>query len=223
MLEYKINIEKKNWIYRMKTKILIISFCLFTASAFSQEFISDFTWNFGFTADKLSEYIPNNSYKGFGIEGRRFFDKNISGGLSFGWNIFDQRIAEPIIIDEEGFSGTISGTQIRYVNAFPILANAHYYLGKRKDFRFFLGGGVGVYYILQRLDLGVWSLESNNWHFGLAPEAGFLIPFGDGESNIIVTGKYNHAFSSGKTIGGNEDNSYSYWSLNFGFAFSSRF
>ncbi len=207
----------------MKTKIIILLISVLSTSVFAQEFISDFTWNFGFTADKLNEYIPNNSYKGFAIEGRRFFDKNISGGLSLGWNIFDQRIAEPITIDQEGFGGTISGTQIRYVNAFPILANAHYYIGKRKDFRVFLGGGVGVYYILQRLDLGVWMLESNNWHFGLAPEAGVLIPLDDGQTHIIVTGRYNHAFSSGKSIGGNEDNSYSYWSLNFGFAFSSRF
>jgi hypothetical protein len=206
----------------MKTKIIILFIAVLSTSVFSQEFISDFTWNFGFTADRLNEYIPNNSYKGFGIEGRRFFDKNISGGLSLGWNIFDQRIAEPITIDQEGFGGTISGTQIRYVNAFPLLANLHYYVGKRRDFRFFLGGGVGVYYILQRLDLGVWRLESNNWHFGLAPEAGILIPLGDGQSHIILTGRYNYAFSSGKSISGSEDNSYSYWSLNFGFAFSSR-
>jgi hypothetical protein len=206
----------------MKTKTIILFISLLSTSVFSQEFISDFTWNFGFTADKLNEYIPNNSYKGFGIEGRRFFQKNISGGLSLGWNIFDQRIAEPITIDEEGFGGTVSGTQIRYVNAFPILANAHYYIGKRNDFRVFLGSGVGVYYILQRLDLGVWMLESNNWHFGLAPEAGILVPLGDGQTHIIVTGRYNYAFSSGKSIGGNEDNSYSYWSINFGFAFSSR-
>ena len=206
----------------MKTKILILFTYLLTTSGFSQEFISDFTWNFGFTSDRLSEYIPNNSYRGFGIEGRRFFDKNISGGLSLSWNIFDQRISDPIMLDEEEFGGTITGTQTRYVNAFPLLANAHYYYGNRNDFRVFFGCGAGVYYILQRLDLGVWRLESNNWHFGLAPEAGILIPLGDGQSHIIVTGKYNHAFSSGKSLGGNEDNTYSYWSLNFGFAFSSR-
>jgi hypothetical protein len=204
----------------MKTKIIILFICALSTTSFSQEFISNFTWNFGFPADKLSEFIPNNSYKGFGIEGRRFLNKNISAGLSLGWNIFDQRTSDPIMIDEEGFGGTVSGTQIRYVNAFPILANAHYYIGKRRDFRVFLGGGVGVYYILQRLDLGVWMLESNNWHFGIAPEAGILVPLGDGQSHIIVTGRYNYAFSSGKSLGGNEDNTYSYWSLNFGFAFS---
>jgi len=206
----------------MKLKSIITFIFLFSAISFAQEFISDFTWNFGFPNSNTKEYISNNSYRGLSIEGRRFIDKNISAGLFFGWNIFDQRLNEPINIDGEGYGGTISGTQLRYINSFPLMANIHYYVGKRKDVRFYLGAGAGVYYILQRLDLGVWRIDNDNWHFGLAPEAGILIPL-DSQSHILVNLKYNYAFDSGTAIGGDEDNSYSYWGVNFGFAFSNMF
>jgi len=194
---------------------------LLSSATFAQEFISDFTWNFAFPIGNTKDYISDNSFRGFAIEGRRFMDKNLSVGLFFGWNIFDKRVGDPINIDGEGYGGTVSGTQIRYINSFPLMVNAHYYFGKRKDLRFYLGAGAGVYYILQRLDLGVWIIQNDNWHLGLAPEAGILVPLGDNQSHILVNVKYNYAFDSGTGIGGNEDNYHSYWGINFGFAFSS--
>lgn len=207
----------------MKLKYLVTIIILFSISIFAQESISDFTWNIGFPGSKMHDYISDNSFKGFGIEFRRFVNKESSVGLLLGWNIFDKRVDEPIRIDQEGFGGTVSGTQIRYINSFPILANFHYYFGKRKEFRFYVGANAGVYYILQRLDLGVWRIDSDNWHLGLAPEVGFLLPLGDSGSNLIVNGKYNHAFDAGTGIGGIEDNYYAYWSLNVGVAFSNFF
>ena len=206
----------------MRLKYIITLVSLLSAVSFAQEFISDFTWNFGFPQSQMKEYVSKTSYKGFAIEGRRFLNKNLSAGLFFGWNIFDERVDKPIEIDGENYSGTVSGTQLRYVNSFPMMANMHYYFGKRKDIRFYLGANAGLYYILQRLDLGVWRLESDNWHFGLAPEAGVLIPL-DSQSHIIVNIKYNYAFDSGTGLGKVDDNYYSYWGLNFGFAFSSMF
>ena len=207
----------------MKFKHIITFIILLSVSSFAQEFISDFTWNFGFPVSNMKEYVKENSYKGFGIEGRRFLNKNLSAGLFFGWNIFDERVDKPIEIDGENYGGTVSGIQIRYVNSFPMMANMHYYFGKRKDFRFYLGANAGIYYILQRLDLGVWRLDSDNWHFGLAPEAGILIPLDNGQTHIIVNVKYNYAFDSGTGLGKKDDNYYSYWGINFGFAFSNMF
>lgn len=207
----------------MKLKYVIPIIIFLSFSAFPQELISNFTWNFGFQTDKMSDYISDNSFKGFGIEFRKFITKQSTVGLSFGWNIFDQRIDEPIQIDQEGFGGTISGTQIRYINTFPLLANFDYFFGKRRSTRFFLGLNAGVYYILQRLDIGVWRLESNNWHLGFAPEAGIIVPFGDAGTHLIVVGRYNYAFDAGTSLGGIEDNTYQYYSLNFGLAFSNLF
>jgi len=135
------------WLY---SSILIL---IITASVSAQS-LGSITYNMSFGTDNLSNYIDKPSFKGFGIEGRWFTTRNISLGLSFAWTVFDQRVSDPIQVVNEGVSGTISGTQIRVVNSFPMLATAHYYIGKKRDqFRLYFGTGVGMYYILQRLEI----------------------------------------------------------------------
>jgi len=198
------------WLY---SSIIIL---IFTASVSAQA-LGSITYNVSVPTANLNDYIDDVSWRGFGIEGRWFTTKNISFGLSFGWNVFNKRSNELIQIEDEEISGTVSGTQIRTVNSLPLVATAHYHTGARKDqFRFYFGTGVGMFYIKQRLEIGLVALESDNWHFGFAPEAGVLLELSK-DVTMIVNTKYNYAFSSGTTIGGNDDNAIAYWGFNIGF------
>jgi len=202
------------WLY---SSILIL---IITASVSAQS-LGSMTYNMSFPTDNLSDFIDKTSFKGFGIEGRWFQSRKFTFGLSFAWTVFDQRVGDPIQIVRDGVSATVSGTQIRVVNSLPILATVHYYTGKRRDkFRFYLGTGVGTYYIKQRLEIGLVAFESDNWHIGVAPEVGVLINFSR-EFTMIVNTKYNYAFSAGETLGGSDDNTYAYWGLNVGFVWHS--
>jgi outer membrane protein W len=202
------------WLY---SSILIL---LITANVSAQS-LGSITYNMSFPTDNLSDFIDKPSFKGFGIEGRWFQSKNLSLGLSFAWTVFDERVSDPIQIVQDGVNGTVSGTQVRVVNSLPILATAHYYTGKRRDqFRFYFGTGVGMYYIKQRLEIGLVAFESNNWHFGLAPEVGVLLSFSR-ELTMILNTKYNYAFSAGTSLGGGDDNTYAYWGINVGFVWQS--
>jgi len=202
------------WLY---SSILIL---IITASVSAQS-LGSLTYNMSIPTDKLSDYIDKTSFKGFGLEGRWFSNKNISFGLSFAWTVFDQRVGDPIQIVQDGVSGTVSGTQVRVVNSLPILATAHFYTGKRRDqFRLYFGAGVGTYYIMQRLEIGLVAFESNNWHLGVAPEVGVLLNFSR-EFTMIVNTKYNYAFSAGTSLGGGDDNTYAYWGINVGFVWQS--
>ena len=202
------------WLY---SSILIL---IITARVSAQN-LGSITYNMSFPTSKLSDYIDKTSFKGFGMEGRWFSNKNISFGLSFAWTVYDQRVSDPIQIVQDGINGTVSGTQVRVVNSLPILATAHYYVGKRRDqFRFYFGTGAGMYYIKQRLEIGLVAFESDNWHFGLAPEAGVLISL-DRDFTMIFNTKYNYAFSAGEPLGGGDDNSYAYWGINVGFVWQS--
>lgn len=201
------------WLY---SSILIL---IITASVSAQS-LGNMTYNMSFPTGNLSDFIDKTSFKGFGIEGRWFQSKNLSLGLSFAWTVFDQRVSDPIQIVQDGVSATVSGTQIRVVNSLPILATAHYYVGKRRDkFRFYFGTGVGMYYIKQRLEIGLVAFESDNWHFGVAPEVGVIINFSR-EFTMIVNTKYNYAFSAGEALGGG-DNQIDYWGINIGFVWQS--
>jgi len=201
------------WLF---SSILIL---IITASVSAQS-LGNMTYNMSFPTGNLSDFIDKPSFKGFGIEGRWFQSRNLSLGLSFAWTVFDQRVSDPIQIVQDGVSATVSGTQIRVVNSLPILATAHFYTGKRRDkFRFYFGTGVGMYYIKQRLEIGLVAFESDNWHFGVAPEVGVLINFSR-EFTMIVNTKYNYAFSAGEALGGG-DNQIDYWGINIGFVWQS--
>lgn len=207
----------------MKIKYIIALLVFISFTSFAQELLTNVTWNIGIPVSKMNQFTTEVTYRGFTISGRRFLDKYNSVGFMTGWNIFDEKSYEPIdLAGGENGSGTISGTQVRSINSFPLLVGVHHHYGKKEDMRVFVGLNAGMYYILQRLDMGVYRLDNDNWHFGMAPEAGIIIPF-DGENTGFYLGaRYNYAFDSGTALGGSENNFYSFYELNIGFAFSSR-
>lgn len=203
----------------MKIKYFIVILMLSSASLFAQDFLGALMYNTAMPMGTTKEFISDYSWKGFSFEGRSFTNKNWSFGGMFGWNIFDKRLDETVEIDEGTTGTTVTGTQIRYTNSFPIMVNGHYHFGKRRDsFRPFLGMGLGTYYIVQRFELGVLQLETSNWHFGLAPEAGVLLALSR-TTSLMFSVKYNYAFSAGKTVFGSTDNTQSYLGFNIGLAF----
>jgi hypothetical protein len=107
----------------------------------------------------------------------------------------------------------ISGTQLRYFNAVPLLVNAHYYFGSRGGIRPYAGLNVGTYWIERRVDIGLSSFKDDNWHLGWAPEAGIIVPLGRPEVALIADVRYNWAFSAGGT--GDQK----YWGFNVGFVY----
>lgn len=206
----------------MKIKYITALLVFISFTSFAQELLTNVTWNIGIPVSKMNQYTTDVTYRGFTISGRRFLDKYNSVGFMTGWNVFDEKSYTPIEIDNGDGSGTISGTQVRSVNSFPLLVGLHHHYGKRDDMRAFIGLNAGMYYILQRLDIGVYRIDNDNWHFGLAPEAGLIIPFDEDRTGIYVGARYNYAFDSGTALGGSENNFYSFYEINLGFAFSSK-
>jgi hypothetical protein len=207
----------------MKYKYLILFFLILGTSAMAQGFLNTVTWEVGIPVSKTSEFNNSTSYLGFGISQRKFLDKFNSVGLVLGWNNFDERVQDPININLDRVSGTISGTQLRAINIFPILLGLNHYFGVPSGTQTVIGLNTGVYFIAQRMDIGVYRFQSDNWHFGIAPELSFLIPMPDFDANFFITGKYNYAFDSGTSVGGKENNFYSFWNINIGFAVTSNF
>jgi hypothetical protein len=197
-------------------KALVIT-ALFAATAMAQDMaMTGATWNIGLASGRMANFLTEPSFGGFGIEGRRFLDDDFSIGGSFSWNYWSEMNGDIIQLKQ----GAVSGTQIRYVNSIPLMLNAHYYIGgKRDQLRPYLGINVGTYYITQRLDMGIYSLQNDNWHFGIAPEFGFLAEVSRG-TYLTASGRYNYAFDSGDTMAGDSKNIYSYWGINIGLMWS---
>jgi len=201
----------------MKYIKIILPVMLLTLSTFSQNFITGFSWSMGFATGKTSDYIGAPSFTGFSIEGHRMLKPNVSVGITTGWNILNEKNNETITIG----SSSITGEQGRYLNVIPALLNASYYIKSGKNAKFvpFIRANVGTYYIMQRFDIGVYTANNDNWHFGVAPELGFMVSTSK-DINILFNAKYNYAFDSGTSLGGNEKNDYSFVSVNFGITYN---
>ena len=116
---------------------------------------------------------------------------------------------------------TLTGEQGRYLNIIPLLFSASYYIRKNSSATFvpFIRGNIGTYYIMQRFDVGVYTLNNDNWHFGLSPELGFMVKASN-KINIIASGRYNYAMDSGTRLSGDEKNDYSFLNANIGLTIS---
>jgi hypothetical protein len=197
----------------MKYIKIIIPLMLFAFTAFSQNTITGFSWSMGFGSGKTADFVSSPSFTGFSAEGHRFMNQNVSIGLSTGWNILNEQNNESITVENT----TITGEQGRYINIIPVLFSASYYVrsSKKASFVPFIRANVGTYYIMQRFDIGVYTLNNDHLHFGVAPELGFMFRASD-KVNILTNAKYNYAFDAGQRLGGDETNDYAFYSVNLG-------
>jgi hypothetical protein len=200
-----------------KLRTLVFAVLCTAATAMAQDLMTSVTWNIGLPTGRMADLVDKASYSGFGLEFHKFLNEEVAVGGAFSWNYWSELTDQIIQIP----NGAVSGTQIRYINSFPLFLNAYYYMnGRKDDFRPFIGLNVGAYYIQQRLEIGMYAFEDKTWHFGLAPEAGFLFRV-SGQTCLTAAVRYNSALSSGETAFGTGKNSLAYWGINVGMAWTS--
>ena len=193
--------------------ILFILVFAFAGAALAQENYGTVTWNMAKSTGDQEDFIDNSSFRGFGFEGYRFTSPNVSVGMAFSWNVFYQKIDNPDSTTIEIDGGHATGVQTRYINSFPFQLGARRFFGTDPyKTRLFVGGAAGVYYIIERFDIGVISVKEDHFHFGLMPEAGILIPLA--ETHIFASFRWHYVWGSKGSI------DYSYMGLNVGFLFS---
>ena len=195
--------------------LLLLIACVGNAHAQSNP-MGVFTWHWSMPTSDTNEFTDNDSWLGASLEGRLFpWSHRMSVGASFGWNEFYNTTSEVIEFTREPLSGSVSGRQYRHLAVYPMLATGQYYFGREGAARPYVGLGAGAYYIRQLMDIGIYTVEANNWHFGVAPEFGVLIPTSAGYgTEAAVTLRYHYPFEAGEYIGGSK--SFSYFTLGVG-------
>jgi len=79
-----------------------------------------------------------------------------------------------------------------------VLINAHYYVDTGGDVKPYAGLGLGTVYTEQRVDVGLTSLYSDSWGFGVQPEVGVYIPFGYNGTGLNLAVRYLYGTSAGE-------------------------
>ena len=204
---------------RIQLLVIVGLISLLSVNANAQKYsaLAGIHYSTGFTVEDTRDFVNEYSWRGFNVEYKNFLGNSLAVGFSTGWNIYDElRYKELIEID----GGAISGTQIRYFNSFPVLATFDYYLGDRRSaVRPYVGLGVGTYFIIQRLEVGVFRREKETWHFGLAPQIGILVPSDYAFFNLYL--RYNYAFEAENSIT-KDPMGFSFVSVNFGISIPTR-
>ena len=153
-----------------------------------------FTLNYSMAAGlgEQSDFIGNYSWRGVSLEPIWMLTPEIGLGAYFSWNVFYDKLSGSFTEDTE----TITGTQARYINAFPMLLEGRYHLGEPYDIRPYLGLGIGAFRMLQETNTGLFGVENKTWHFGISPNAGILIPIGYQDTAVHVGLRYNKPFNN---------------------------
>lgn len=141
--------------------------------------------------DATKNYTDGFSWRGATFDVLRASNDNVALGLSLGWHVLDDRDYGTVEFDQ----GALTGTFFRYVNSVPVLLSGRYYGGDRRSARPFLGAGAGTFYVKNRTEAGVFSVEDSNWHLGFMAEAGIMIPR-PGGTGMTLNARYNWAMES---------------------------
>lgn len=205
----------------MKHRTIILAACLLsllltTDSLAQGKVLTTYTYNVAFPTGSTQDFVDRTSFRGLSIGGHWFRNPNLALSFTAGWNVFNERTDRLINVSLSDLSevnvdtdaeGAISGQQFRYINSFPFVVGVEYYFGQEDDIQPYLGLGAGVYYTIQRLDIGLVTLKEDEFRFGFSQEAGVLIPVRHGTS-LVLGARYDYAFNSGNTLGGKFDVTY---------------
>lgn len=190
----------------MKKILLAITLVMAVGAVQAQYGYGGVGYNMGLTSGNMTDYIEQYSWRGFSFEGHGFVSDRISLGGFYSLNTFNDRESGEFV---DG-TRTLTGTQLRYVNASPISFETRYHAQDIGDAGPYIGLGVGTMWVEQRTLMGIFEVRDTDWQFLLSPHAGYLIPIGYSHAMINLGVRYNAGFESSDLPG------QSYFAFNVG-------
>lgn len=183
----------------IKKIYLAVLITLISSTTFAQgSGIWNFQWDMGIGTGSTSDFVGDFSVRGFALEGRGYVSENVTIGGRWAWDVFYENYGWTSETSEDGTT-TLYGYNRHYMNAMPIMVTAHYTFNSDKIIPYF-GLGLGTYYLETRNLLGIYYVQQKAWHFGLAPEVGVIIPFGQASNwGLNINVRYNWAAKTMET------------------------
>jgi outer membrane protein W len=173
--------------------------------------VSTFGVNYviGLPMGNTSDFIKDPSYRGASFEYTYIPDDHFGIHFEGGWNYFSQKIEKGTY---EYKTLAITGTQYRYVESVPLFIGINYFALPEAVVKPYVAFGAGMMYLEQRNDVGLYSIYSHSWQFGIKPELGVAMNLSD---NVFLklSAKYYQSFKTDNL------DAQAYMGLNMGLAF----
>jgi hypothetical protein len=186
----------------MKTMILkyaVVGLLLAAGTAQAQDFetyrprqtMTIFNYEMSQAVGSFSDdFVDETSWRGFSFEARSMVKEQVSIGIGFTYNRFDQTRSNVTLQTDSG--GTLSGPVYRYADQLAVKGLGHFYLG-HGALQPYLGvglGGVWTYSYSQIADL---ANTDDGFEFIASPEVGLMLTAAKGASSLglNVAFRYN--------------------------------
>ena len=156
-----------------------MAFLAVVNTAKSQEFDQLFTlgYNTSVPLGETSDYINNFSWRGINLDVKYYVKDNFTMGVNAGWNLYnnstDGVVSEQVSVNDKNL--TISAKQYRYINSLPIYVTGSY-IKDLESVILYAGLGVGGQYVAQRIEMGQYIIEKDEFQFAMSPHVGVYIP-----------------------------------------------
>jgi hypothetical protein len=174
----------------------VVAFWLVAAGACgasAQDYYFGVTYDPSLPLGDTQDFAGDFGWFGLSLEGRKLVRPEASVGFLFAWHEMDKDSDEVVNL---GQGVDAQAEHRRFINSFPMMVNGHYYFGTAGRLRPHIGLNVGAYLIERRVDTGLFLVDEDTWHFGIAPEAGLAWRAG-WQSAGIVSVRFNWASPGG--------------------------
>ncbi len=191
--------------------VAVIAFSL-NSKVSGQETYINMTYDMAIPLGNTADFISKTSFRGYTFEFGWYLNDNLAIDLRWGWQTFYEDLPYDSYYED---TRTLTGKQYRYINSMPITAGLKYFFNPNGSGHFvpYIGAGLGTYMQNVRTDMGIYTVETKQWHFGFYPEVGFVYEFTYG-TGFMLNARYDYTLDAG----GN--NGHSYLTIGVGFHFS---
>jgi outer membrane protein len=146
---------------------------LSASNAIAQEGFFSIQYTMGFGTGNTGDFISTGSFRGITFEYKKMVKPNLAVGVDGGWSVFYERRPYATYVDG---NAALSGVQYRYQSIVPLFASASYYFAGQEDkIRPYAGLGVGTLFSKRELDMGLFYVDDESWHFAFRPETGIVL------------------------------------------------
>jgi hypothetical protein len=202
-------------------RAIIIACMVLVASTqvHAQRYFASLMWSVATPAGAFRSFVNETSASGFGLDVQWWVADHISVGVVGGYNMWSDVFRDRTHEFQSGaYDAAINGTQVHTVNSFTIMAGSRYVFGRSRDVRPFVGVAAGAVTSNQVLDVGFVEFNEVNWHLGVAPSVGLLIPVSF-QTMVDLSARMSYGFPSGTALYDASTHAIAFWSINAGITF----
>lgn len=182
---------------------------LFSVSSLAQTKFG-ISYSIGFPTGETTDFFESTSWRGVSLDYQYFIREEFAIGFSTGWQVFNDALG---YVTETTGTETVSGFRYDYLNSFPLMGTASYYLDTSGKLSPYALVGAGLVYSKFDQDTGLFRDERTGWPFGFRSEIGLDYEVG---YNVELRASFRYQYAAS----GDELPSLPFFGVNLGLVWS---